>query len=94
MEMRVPFQNHSATSREAARAISGKTCPMERAILALFDYKKKFPLGWTDDELIVHFGTHSIRPRRIFLVACGKLRDSGMTRKTRSGRNAVVWVLA
>ena len=93
MEMRVPFQNHSATSIEAARAILGKVYRKEQQILALFEYAKKYPPGWTDDELIAHFGTHSVRPRRIFLVACGKLRDSGTTRKTRSGRNAVVWVL-
>lgn len=89
MEIAAPFQNHSATSKEAARSIAGKIGPMERELLAMFGAR-----DWTDDELINQFGTQSVRPRRIYLTAMGKLRDSGTTRKTRSGRAAVVWVLA
>jgi hypothetical protein len=89
MEVAAPFQNHSPTSKEAARAIAGRIGPMERELLAMFAAR-----DWTDDELINQFGTHSVRPRRIYLTALGKLRDSGTTRKTRAGRQAVVWLLA
>lgn len=92
MEIAAPFQKHSATSKEAARIIVGKCGPMERELLVLFFHAGDH--GWTDDALIEKVGTHSVRPRRIFLVATGKLRDSGATRKTRMGRNATVWVLA
>ena len=94
MEIAAPFQKHSTTSKEAARAVAGRLGRMEREVLALFDYAKKYPPGWTDAELIERFGTQSVRPRRIFLTAIGKLRDSGTTRKTRTGRNATVWALA
>ncbi|MEK6591982.1 MAG: hypothetical protein AABZ67_02755, partial [Pseudomonadota bacterium] len=92
MEIAAPFQKHSPTSREAARAISGKVGPMERELLVLFFHAGDY--GWTDDALIEKVGTQSVRPRRIYLTAIGKLRDSGTTRKTRTGRNAVVWLLA
>jgi len=88
MEVAAPFQNHSPTSKEAARAIAGRIGPMERELLAMFAAR-----DWTDDELIAEFATQSVRPRRIYLVACGKLKDSGATRRTRTGRAAVVWVL-
>ena len=95
MNARAPFQGHSATSKEAARAIAGQLGRMELEILNLImDAQAAGALGATDEELIVAFGTQSARPRRIYLTATGKLRDSGATRKTRTGRAAVVWVIA
>lgn len=85
-----PYQRHSPTSCEAARLIAPRLGPMEREILSVFANE----IGWTDDELIQRLDTQSARPRRIFLTKIGKLRDSGTTRKTRSDRRAVVWVLA
>ena len=90
MEIAAPFQNHSATSKEAARSIAGKIGPMEREILMLFASAPG--MGFTDDELIDRLGTQSARPRRIYLTRMGVLMDSSLTRKTRSGRRAVVWV--
>ena len=90
MELSAPFQNHSPTSKEAARSIAGKIGPMERELLAIFAQAGAH--GHTDAELIERFGTQSVRPRRIYLAAMGKLRDSGATRSTPSGRRAVVWV--
>ena len=90
-----PFQKHSATSREAARAISGHLGRMELEIMNLVtDAQAAGALGLTDEQLIGAFGSQSARPRRIFLVACGKLRDSGSTARTQSGRQAVVWAVA
>ena len=95
MEMRVPFQNHSATSHEAARFVNPKVSAMERRILELLGQTKDIGgVGLTDEELIDVFGSQSARPRRIFLTHIGKVVDSGTTRKTRSGRRAVVWRLA
>ena len=95
MDLAAPFQKRSTTSREAARAISGHCSRMELEILNLVaEAQAAGAPGLTDEQLIDAFGSQSARPRRIFLVACGKLRDSGATRRTQSGRQAVVWVLA
>jgi hypothetical protein len=57
--------------------------------------------GWTDEEL--WDGMKATQPdlkertvgaRRAELVADGHLVDSGRTRTTRSGRQAIVWVTA
>ena len=93
--MRVPYQKHSPTSTEAARRAGRGLYRMECELLILFEQAiLAGGDGFTDDELIAQFGTHSVRPRRIYLTAIGKVVDSGTTRKTRSGRQAVVWKLA
>lgn len=50
--------------------------------------------GATDEEGIATLGLSpsTYRPRRVECVEAGLVRDSGTTRKTRSGRAAVVWV--
>jgi len=94
MNDRAPHQQYSATSKEAARIILARCGPMELEIMnAVIACQAAGGNGLTDDELIEAFDTQSVRPRRIYLVAIGKLRDSGSTRKTRSGRRAVVWAL-
>lgn len=93
--LEAPFQQHSPTSKEAARRMAPMLGRMEVEVLnAIAECQAAGGSGLTDDELIAAFGTQSVRPRRIFLVSCGKLADSGETRKTRSGRNAVVWKTA
>jgi hypothetical protein len=94
-ERTAPYQKHSATSHEAARMIAPKLSAMELEILNLISQSQAAAgTGMTDAELIDDFGSQSARPRRIFLTKIGKLKDSGATRKTRSGYKAVVWVLA
>jgi len=89
IEMTAPYQPHSQTSKAAAKAIEDHLGPMEHRVLDKFTPA----LSWTDDELIREFGTQSVRPRRIALTQRGFLEDTGQTRKTASGRNAVVWGL-
>ena len=93
MGITAPYQPHSPTSKEAARLIAPRLGAMEENILALFRAREAFG-GLTDEDLITMLGTQSARPRRIFLVKVGKLRDSGATRRTKGGRRAVVWTLA
>jgi hypothetical protein len=52
--------------------------------------------GLTDEEMQAKTGMNpsTQRPRRCELVEMGKVRDSGSTRRTKSGRKAVVWVIA
>jgi len=95
MEIAAPFQKHSVTSVEAAISIARRLGPMEIEALNLIEQcQAAGGNGLTDDELIAAFGSQSVRPRRIYLAAAGKVRDSGAVRKTRTGHNAVVWCLA
>jgi hypothetical protein len=84
-----PYQRHSDTSREAAAEVTPSLSARQASVLACYG-----PLGLTDEELVTYMNgdPSSLRPRRIELVAKGMLQDSGTTRKTRSGRRAVVWV--
>jgi hypothetical protein len=88
-----PSQRHSPTSIEAAVKIERHMSTLHMRILA---YLKGHPDGATDDDLqvVLNMNPSTQRPRRIELLAMGKIRDSGQTRKTRSGRSAVIWVLA
>lgn len=50
--------------------------------------------GATDQECqaALHLEPNTQPPRRIELTRGGHVRDSGQRRKTRSGRNAIVWI--
>jgi hypothetical protein len=53
------------------------------------------PNGATDDEIEVALDLkhQTASAARRGLVIAGLVRDSGQVRKTRSGRNATVWVI-
>lgn len=88
-----PYQRHSPTSKAAAGLIEGKALTLRRAVYwALCDA----PGGLTDEEGQIETGLvgNTYRPRRVELVEGGVVVDSGLTRKTRSGRAAVVWIAA
>ena len=85
-------QSHSETSKAAAIAIKPRIGPMHRAILDYLEYSG----GSTDEELqrFIPMAQNTERPRRRELQKAGLIEDSGKTRQTKSGRAAVVWVLA
>ena len=87
-----PYQQHSVTSLEAALSMKSHLGRMEGQVLSYIAARGTY--GATDAEIIEALGSHSYRPRRIRLVQLGLLRDSGGTRKTSSGRKAVIWTLA
>jgi len=82
--------DHPDTSHAAAASVSGKN--RQRVFLVV----QARVLGATDEEIQVATGINpnSQRPRRVELVDRGYIKDSGRRRKTRSGRSAIVWVLA
>lgn len=97
-------QEHSETSKEAARSISRETRG-ELKMRVLSAIKKQGAVitngepwgtvgGLTDEEGIEVTGipASTYRPRRVELVEAGWVRDSGTTRKTKSNRRATVWV--
>ena len=86
-----PAQEHSITSRLAAIAAKPKAGTQRQRVLAMLQC---LPAGATDEEMQIalKMNPSTQRPRRIELVAAGLAQDSGITRTTRSGRRAVVWV--
>lgn len=83
------YQRHSLTSLAAAEAIKPSVTALQARVLAYI----KLLGGATDEELQrgLQLNPSTQRPRRIELVEKGMVRDSGRTRKTASGRNAVIW---
>ena len=80
------------TSREAAKAIEGDVARLRARVLHFISSQGAW--GATDDEIerVTGIIGSTVRPRRGELRARGLVKDSGERRKTRSGRNAVVWV--
>lgn len=89
----------SAESRAAAARVAPRAGTMRRRVLdAIADRE---PLGATDDELqhALDLPNHSEAPRRLELVNLGWVERGcqggrPMTRPTRSGSPAAVWVLS
>lgn len=84
-----PCQRHSATSREAAASIEPAIHTLRRKVLDAI----RAHGGLTDEQGIELTGMSpsTYRPRRIELVESRLVEDSGLTRKTKSGRWAAVW---
>lgn len=88
----LPFVPGSSTSGDAAdKAIDRARPDRERVWLAIASSGTR---GMTDQELQVELDLpeSTERPRRVSLVDAGLVADSGLVRKTRSGRDAVVWI--
>ncbi|NBU34726.1 hypothetical protein EBS40_08960 [bacterium] len=87
---RAPAVRDSRTSAQAADSLDGDTLnAMQRRVLELL---QATPGGLTDEEMQTRLGMNpsTQRPRRIELARRGLVVEAG-TRKTASGRMAVVW---
>lgn len=89
--------NGTPTSIEAAESMKPHAPNLEALTLAIV--RAAGDVGVTDDEIDTiarnaGVETRTLRPRRVSLVSKGAVRDSNETRKTSSGRNAVVWKVA
>jgi len=98
-----------ATSHNAARLVDKmKAADIQEEILRIVSARvfrdkvlegSSAPLvGFTDEELVEGLVPGSVSPsgvrtRRNELVRGGWLRDSGYRRRTRSGREAIIWTL-
>ena len=85
-----PAQN-TDTSRAAAKAIQPCAQTLRWAVLAFL--RRQGELGATDEQIqsILAMNASTERPRRGELVSAGLVVDSGLTRPTASGRQAIVW---
>lgn len=88
------YQRHSDTSQAAALSIELNANTLRALVYAFI--KRADLRGATDEEICdaLRLGGNTGRPRRVELVEGGLVRDSSNRRRTRSGRNAVVWVAA
>ena len=85
-----PSVNGSATSAQAADSLTPATLnAMQRRVLELL---AATPEGLTDEEMqrLLRMNPSTQRPRRIELMGKGLVQSCG-TRRTTSGRMAVVW---
>jgi hypothetical protein len=80
-----------ATSHEAARSMESHVKQVRKGIAG---FLRDRPQGATDDEIEqgLNLKHQTASAARRGLVIAGLVRDSGEVRKTRSGRNAIVWV--
>lgn len=87
-------RKHPATAKKAALNVAPRTGTQRWKILNFVQNMGAY--GATDDEMIVGLGMlhQSVGPRRLELVEGGFLVDSGATRKTRTGQDAIVWIIA
>lgn len=89
-----PAQSHSVTSIAAAQSIRKSIGPLHQRILS---FLAELPnMGATDEEMQFELDmpANTQRPRRRELELMGRITDSGKTRLTRSGREAVIWRLS
>jgi hypothetical protein len=88
-----PAQRHSPTSVAAAEAIRAAMPALRRRVLDALEGAGD--RGLTDEEGIDGTGMppSTYRPRRVELWRGGFVEDSGRTRRVRSGKAAVVWVV-
>ena len=88
----LPYQTHSATSAEAA-VRKGPSASIDRERVLLF-LRERGEIGATDEQIQNHLGMagDTERPRRVELLRAGLVKPEGV-RKTRTGRDATVWVV-
>lgn len=82
--------NGTRTSVDAAHAIKPHVAAQRSRVLALLASR---PGGMTAQEIedALSLTGNSVRPRIVELRESGCVRDSGLTRKSASGRACVVW---
>ena len=87
------LSNGTATSDAAALSMREYKLKQRGQVYGyLLDCREK---GATADEAEAYLGIagNSLRPRLVELRELKLIRNSGLTRKTRTGRGAIVWVV-
>jgi hypothetical protein len=92
--MRFAPHNGTATSRNAATSMQGQIGEQEGIVLLAI--KNAGRVGVTRDEIAVTtgLGIPSVCARCNALLSRGVIKDSGITRRTSSGRQAVVLIVS
>ena len=79
------------TSKQASLDMQEKAPTIRQRCLSIIKNKQKY--GATPDEVaqLLSLEITTVRPRFSELVKKGCIRDSRLTRKNRSGKQAIVW---
>lgn len=87
--------NGTRTSVIAAESITRNYTEQLRADILAF-LRRRPALGATADEIemLMEIPGNTLRPRLVEMRRRSLIRDSGQTRRTRTGRPAAVWVVA
>jgi predicted ArsR family transcriptional regulator len=88
------IHNGTATSRAAAESVKPHAATLREQVFEYID--RQSIVGATADEIEadLELSGNTVRPRLVELRRDGRICDSGNTRKTRTGRSAVVyWTL-
>jgi hypothetical protein len=87
-----PSVRGSETSEAAAESIKPEASRLREIVLCFI--RASGQGGLTDDEMqeLIPMGCNTQRPRRVELVNAGYVFNSGRKRKTKSGRDATVWI--
>jgi hypothetical protein len=88
-----PYISGSETSKKAAISIQSARETLTKKVWRFAC--QKGAVGFTDEECcgVLAMNPSTQRPRRVELVEVGLVVDSGMKRKTISGREATVWIV-
>ncbi len=86
--------NGTPTSDAAAASMRPHAATLRADIYSFVS--RRHQVGATADEIemMLEIAGNTVRPRLVELRQLGSIRDSGRTRKTRSGRSAIIWVAA
>ena len=85
--------DHPPTSHQAAERIAPKAGTLRAKVYEKLKQWKAHGLTDENMQLFLNMNPSTQRPRRIELVTQGLVKNSGRVRQTRSGRNAIVWVV-
>lgn len=85
--------NHQVSSARAAERALPRSGTQRARVYEYLQYCTDMFGGATDEEIqtALDMSGNTVRPRRISLVADGFVIDSGLTRKTVGGNDAIVW---
>jgi hypothetical protein len=88
----VPYVRGSDTSKAAADAMAPHVTPLQQKVM---DFLREHGPA-TDEEMQagIPMGANTQRPRRVELVAKGRVIDSGTKSLNASGKLAVIWKAA
>lgn len=88
-----PHQRYSDTSRASAAQIAPKFSARLRSMLEIFSRHASYGLTDEEGQASLDMEGNSYRPARVTLASKGMISDSGLRRKTKSGRSAAVWTI-
>ncbi len=89
-----PAHNGTPTSAAAAKSMQGLSLRIRGQVLRFLTDRRL--LGATSEEVehALEIAGNTCRPRLVELRQLGLVKDSGRTRKTKSGRQAIIWIAA